>query len=297
MFIDIHGHTKITSYKHDHFTAPADLIKRYDELGIEKAVMLPVVNPECQFGVQSNEDILRIARETGRFIPFCNIDPRAVSNSVDAPLGELLRYYAEQGCKGIGEICANLHILDPKVQNLFKHVQDVGFPLTFHLAPTDRGGFYGLVDEPGLPGLELSMQRFPELKFFGHSQPFWAEISVLETVGDRNGYPDYPVRQEGALPKLMRKYPNLYGDLSAGSGHNALARDEKYAVRLLNEFQDRLLFGTDICAPGTPTPLVDLLLELREQDKISEAIFQKVARENAIRLLDLEDKGLKDGQS
>ncbi len=287
MFIDIHGHTKEHTCANDHYTAPADLIEGYDKLGIEKAVLLPVVNPECQYGVQSNEDILRIAEEFGRFIPFCNIDPRAVSNSSDASLGKVLRYYAEQGCKGIGEVCANLHILDPKVQNLFKHVQDVGFPLTFHLATTDRGGFYGLVDEPGLPGLELSMQRFPELKFFGHSQTFWAEISVLDTIGDRNGYPDSPVTEEGALPKLMRKYSNLYGDLSAGSGHNALARDEEYAVRFLNEFQDRLMFGTDICAPNTPTPLVDFLLELRDSEKISEAVFQKVARENAIRILGL----------
>jgi len=291
MFIDIHGHTKSASYEKDHFTAPEELIKRYDELGIERAVMLPVVNPECQFGVQSNEDILQISRDTGRFIPFCNIDPRAVSNSSAAPLGEILRYYAEKGCKGMGEICANVQILDTKVQNLFKHVQDVGFPLTFHLAPTDRGGFYGLVDEPGLPGLELSMQRFPELKFFGHSQTFWAEMAVLDTIGDRNGYPDYPVKQEGAVPKLMRKYPNLYGDLSAVSGHNALARDVDYAVKFLTEFQDRLLFGTDICAPGTPTPLVDFLIGLRDSKKISEDIFQKVARENAIKLLNLEDKG------
>ena len=287
MFIDIHGHTKLACYENDFFTAPADLIKRYDELEIEKAVMLPVVSPECQFGVQSNEDILRVAEESDRFIPFCNIDPRSVSNSSDASLGKLLKYYADKGCKGIGEITANLHILDPKVQNLFKHVQDVGFPLTFHLSPTDKGGFYGLVDEPGLSGLELSMQRFPELKFFGHSQTFWAEMAVLETVGDRNGYPCYPIKQEGALPKLMRKYPNLYGDLSAGSGHNALARDEDYALKFLNEFQDRLMFGTDISAPGTPTPLVNFLLELRDSKKISEEVFQKVARENAVRILDL----------
>ncbi|RKY23395.1 MAG: hypothetical protein DRP83_09330, partial [Planctomycetota bacterium] len=78
-----------------------------------------------------------------------------------------------------------------------------------------------------------------------------------------------------------------YGDISASSGHNALARDAEYAVRFLNEFQDRLMFGTDICAPDTPTPLIDFLLELRDLKKISEDVFQKVARENAIRILDL----------
>ena len=288
MFIDVHGHTKRSTYSQDYFTLPQDLIKRYDELGIEKAVLLPVVNPECQFGVQSVEEILEIAAETGRFIPFCNIDPRAISNSVDADFGDILHYYKEQGCRGIGEICANLHILDPQVQNLFKQVEAADLPLTFHLAPTDRGGYYGLVDEPGLPGLERSLQRFPNLKFFGHSQTFWAEMAPLETIGDRNGYPAYPVKQEGAIPRLMRKYANLYGDLSAGSGHNALARDAEYAVRFLHEFQDRLMFGTDICAPGTPTPLVDFLIGLRNSGEIGETIFNKVARENAIEVLGME---------
>ncbi len=295
MFIDIHGHTRLFQPPAlngvTHVTLPEELIKRYDTLGIERAVLLPVASPGCIIDPQSTEEILEASRQyKGRFIPFCNVDPRAINNTVDAPLGDWLRHYADKGCKGIGEVTANMHILDPKVQNLFKHVQDVGFPLTFHLSPTDKGGFYGLVDEPGLPGLELSMQRFPELKFFGHSQTFWAEMAVLETVGDRNGYPDYPVSQEGALPKLMRKYPNLYGDLSAGSGHNALARDVDYAIKFLNEFQDRLMFGTDICAPGTPTPLIDFLLELRNSKKIPENVFQKVARENAIKLLNLDEK-------
>ena len=125
------------------------------------------------------------------------------------------------------------------------------------------------------------------MKFFGHSQAFWAEIGKLEKPADRCGYPNYPIREEGVVPKLMRDYPNLYGDLSAGSGHNALARDVDYAVQFLNEFQDRLMFGTDICAPDTPTPLVDFLIGLRDSGKISATVFNKVAKENAIKILEL----------
>jgi len=290
VFIDIHVHTRqipgpMRGGKPAYAT-PEQLIERYDRLGIEKAVILPGVNPECEWVPQSNEEVIEIARRTGRFIPFCNIDPRAMTHSVDAPLGELMRHYRDQGCKGLGEICANLPFLDPLVQNLFKHAQEAGFPVTFHVAP-HFAGFYGLYDDPGLPQLQLSLQRFPGLAFLGHSQPFWAEIASLDTPGERVGYPKTKVTQEGVLPKLMRKYPNLYGDLSAGSGHNALARDEEYAVRFLDEFHDRLLFGTDICAPDTPTPLVDLLLRLRDSGGISETVFNKVARENAIRLLGL----------
>jgi hypothetical protein len=292
MFIDIHVHVcRIPgppSGGRQAFATADQLIARYDAIGVEQAVLLPLISPEFYLP-QTNEDILEIAANyPGRFIPFCNIPPQAVSNSPDAPLVEWLRYYKEKGCKGIGEVTANLPFTHPLVWNLFKHVQEVGFPLTFHIGPI-MGRCYGLQDEPGLPGLELSLMHFPKLNFLGHSQPFWAEIGKLETPADRWGYPKYPVREEGVLPKLMRRYGNLYGDLSAGSGHNSLARDPVYALEFLNEFQDRLLFGTDICAPDTQTPLVNLLLRLREEGKISETVFQKVARENAVKLLGLED--------
>jgi hypothetical protein len=96
--------------------------------------------------------------------------------------------------------------------------------VTIHIG-TRIGGMYGLVDEPGLPRLEEVLQKFPDLKIFGHSQPFWAEISANPTWAERNGYPKGPVT-EGRVAQLMRKYPNLYCDVSAGSGCNALKRDE-----------------------------------------------------------------------
>lgn len=288
-FIDIHVHARkkpgqLRGGKQSYIT-PQQLIKRYDEIGIEKGVLLPGVNPECSVQIQSNEEVIEIAEiYPDRFIPFCNIDPRAVSNSPDAPLEDLLNYYREVGCKGVGEVAANLPFLHPLVQNLFKHVQKAGFPLIFHIAP-QIGGAYGLYDDPGLPQLERSLQLFPNLKFLGHSQPFWAEIGRLETPADRYGYPRYPIHEEGVVPKLMRRYPNLYGDLSAYSGYNALARDSEYAIRFLTEFQDRLLFGTDIVLPDTPTPLAEFLLKLLNEGQISEKIFRKIARENALKLL------------
>ena len=291
MFIDIHVHVrKIPGPPRDGkqaYATPEQLLKRYDEIGVKKAVLLPGTNPECAYGLQSNEEVIEIAEKyPDRFIPFCNVDPRAMTNSPDAPLGEMLGYYKDMGCKGIGEVCANLPFLHPLVQNLFKHVEEVGFPLIFHIAP-QIGGTYGLYDDPGLPQLERCLQIFPKLRFLGHSQPFWAEIGKLETPADRYEYPKYPIKEEGVVPKLMRRYLNLYGDLSAYSGYNALARDPDYAVRFLDEFQDRLLFGTDICAPDTPTPLVDFLLDLRESGKISEEVFWKIARQNAVELLGL----------
>jgi len=291
MFIDIHVHTRTKLIPGvQEYATPEKLLERYEKIGIEKAVILPGgVNPECASVPQSVLELLEICKKfPGRFIPFCNVDPRALTNSENAPLDKLLGYYKQQGYKGVGEVSCNLPFLHPLVQNLFQHVEKVGLPLTFHLAP-QIGGTYGLYDDVGLPQLERALQLFPKLIFLGHSQPFWAEISRLETPADRYGYPQYPVKEEGVVPKLLRRYPNLMGDLSAGSGYNALARDPDYAVKFLTEFQDRLFFGTDICAPQTPTPLVDFLLKLRQEGKITEEVFQKVARLNARKLLGLQD--------
>ena len=291
MFIDIHVHAQRVPgpprANNRDFSSPEWLLERYSKLRVEKAVLLPLVSPECRYTLTTTEDNLEIAeRYPDRFIPFCNLDPRAMTDRPDAPLDQILSYYKDRGCKGVGEVTANLRFDDPRVENLFKHCEALGLPLTFHIAPT-LGGNYGLYDEPGLPLLEQALAKFPNLIFLGHSQAFWIEIAPPDPSVSRNSYPKGPITSEGAVQRLMRKYPNLHGDLSAGSGHNALARDLDHAASFLNEFQDRLYFGTDICAPDTPTPLVDLLKTMRNEGRISETVFNKIARENAIRLLGL----------
>ena len=286
----MHGH----AYRHPYpgpdgmpiFSSPEQLLARYDSLGVEKGVLLPIVNPEVYLP-QSNEEILSIADDyPGRFIPYCNIDPRAVTNSSSADLGYLLRHYRDRGCKGVGEVMPNLPFTDPLVWNLFRHAEAVGLPLTFDIA-TRVGGTYGLYDDPGLPQLEASLQAFPELIIVCHGPAFWAEITALESPEDRGGYPSYPVGEEGAVAKLLRKYPNMRCDLSAFSGYNALARDRDHAIRFLDEFQDRLLFGLDICAHDQPAPIVALLNEFKADGRLSEEAFGRIARGNAIELLDV----------
>ncbi len=291
MFIDIHVHTRkipgMARSGKQAYATPEQLIERYDALGIESAVLLPGVNPECSYVPQSNEEVIEISQKwPERFIPFCNVDPRAMRNSPDAPLNEMIGFYKEKGCKGVGEVCANLPFDHPMVENLFKHCEALQMPLTFHIAHK-IGGVYGLYDDPGLPLLEGALAKFPGLIFLGHSQAFWSEIAPLETIKSREGYPKGPVGEGGAVPRLMRKYPNLHGDLSAGSGFNAVSRDIDFGCRFLEEFQDRLYFGTDICAPDTRTPLVDFLKDLRDKEKISEECFEKISRGNAMKLLGL----------
>ena len=159
-------------------------------------------------------------------------------------------------------------------------------PLIFDIS--DRiGGDYGFYDDPGLPQLQDTLSRFPKLKILGHGPAFWSEIGRLQTPGDRGGYPRYSFEEEGVVPILFRRHENLYGDLSAGSGYNALARNRDYAVSFINEFQDRLLFGTDICSAGAALPLAEFLKELKAEGSISEEVFNKVASGNARIMLGL----------
>ena len=138
-----------------------------------------------------------------------------------------------------------------------------------------------------LPLLERALTKFPDLVFLGHSQAFWAEIGPLDDPQARRGYPEGPVVRPGRVVELMRRYPNLHGDLSARSGFNAVSRDEQFGLAFLDEFQDRLYFGTDICAPDTPMWLTDYLPRLRSEGRLSEDVFDKIARTNATRLLGL----------
>jgi len=294
MFIDIHIHamrypmTTCRWMGSPEFATPEQLIARFDATGVEKAVLLPLVSPEARLAIQSTEEILSISRQwPDRFVPFCNVDPRMVTNAPDAPLNELLELYKAAGCKGIGEVTCNLPFNDPMVENLFKHAEAAQLPLTFHISP-ELGRNYGLYDEPGLPLLEGALRKFPNLVFLGHSQAFWCEIGPLENRKDRWGYPKGPVRRPGRVVELMRRYANLLGDLSANSGFTAVSRDETFGLAFFEEFQDRLYFGTDITAPNTPSPLRDYMLGLREDGRLSEAIFRKIARDNAVRLLKID---------
>ncbi len=292
MFIDIHAHAYRHPYPPDQngrvwFSTPEQLLPRYKELQIDHAVLLPIVSPEVYLP-QSNGEILEICREyPDTFIPFCNIDPRVMTNTSDAPLGHLFEYYREQGCKGIGEVMPNMAFSDPKLRNLFKHAEVARFPLIIDLSGS-KDVSYGLYDDPGLPQLRQTLEDFPELRIFGHGPAFWAEISTLDKPEDRRGYPGYPVRGEGAVVKLLRECPNMYAELSAGSGFNAMARDPEFAVKFINEFQDKLCYGTDICSCGQDVKIGDFLMDLRDSGKISEDTFRKIARENAIRLLGLD---------
>lgn len=293
MLIDIHvhcakkRHPKLTRPNGSHCPVPERLIAMMDGAGIDKAVVMAGVSPECRYTIVTPEEVLEIcAMYPHRLIPCCNFDPRYLTNDTKADFTPLLEAYKELGCKCVGECMPNLPFDDPLCMNLFAHVEASGLPLTFHIAP-QAGSFYGFVDDVGLPRLEKVLAAFPRLKFLGHSQPFWAEIGTnLVENGQRLPYPKGPVKP-GRLVELFRTYPNLLGDLSAGSGFGAISRDPEFGYRFMEEFQDRLFFGTDIANDPQELPIVGYFAKLKAEQLISNEAYEKITWRNARDLLGL----------
>ena len=290
MLIDIHIHLCPTNRAAAPETlrvcTPDEMIEMMDAAGIDCAVVLPIVSPECAFPLVTPEEVMEMCNaHPDRFIPFASLDSRMFCNKPDADFRPLLEYYKNSGFKGIGEYFPNIPFDDPRNMNVFRQVEDAGLPLTFHIAPA-IGGYYGCYDELGLGRLESVLRECPGLKLFGHSPAFWSEISADVTEETRGGYPEGEVTP-GRVVELMRECPNLYGDLSAGSGHNAVSRDPEFGYAFLEEFQDRLFFGTDICTYNQETPLVPFFREIREKKLISDEAYEKITWRNARSVLDL----------
>ena len=295
--IDIHAHATafpesfpphwITNQR---MLSGPELLEIYDKLDIEMGVLLSLAAIEGNCAPLTSEATKHVAdANPDRFVWFCGVDPRGGMNAPDGDLSWFLRHYKNLGAKGVGELTANLYADDPWVENLFAHAAALQMPVTIHISPKLRYN-YGIVDEIGLPRLEKMLKKYPELKILGHSQPFWAEMSAdLEDVIDqRNGYPQGKVIP-GRLVELMREYGNLYCDLSAGSGMNALRRDPEHAARFIEEFSGRILYGCDICAASnTHQYAFDAFLKQMLADGLlSEENYAKVVRNNAIDLLSL----------
>ncbi len=294
MLIDIHAHTSrcdgILRQNGSRYPTPEELIETMDVNGIDKAVILSTISMECRFVIVTPHEVMAMTKQyPERFIPFCNLDPRMLKNHVSADFTKMLNFFKEAGFKGIGEYYPNIELDHPLNMNVFRQVEEVGgLPITFHLASTlNYNGQYGCCDDIGLSRLEKVLKSFSRQIFLAHSQVFWAEISSDVTEDNRCGCPKGKVT-EGRVVELMRKYPNLHGDLSAGSGLNAISRDLDFGIEFMEEFQNRLYFGTDIANHPQKLPQIQFFKRLKNEQLISGQAYEKITWRNAAGLFNLD---------
>jgi predicted TIM-barrel fold metal-dependent hydrolase len=276
-YIDVHTHIGRTWTAEPPMTADG-LVKWMDAHHVAKAMVLPLVSPESSSYLNLTEQALDAAKRfPDRLVPFCCIDPRTSYQNGRAGLRTMLKEYVDQGAKGFGEHKAGLPIDHRLMQALYEVCDDLRLTVLFH---TDaiRG-----TDVPGLPGLERVLRTFPKVNFIGHGPGFWASISGDVTARQLGEYPRGPITPGGALDRLFDAYLNLWGDISAGSGAGALARDRSFSQQFLVRRADRLLFGTDYLRPGQDVPQFTLLAGF----DLAPEIRAKIERLNASKLFGL----------
>lgn len=289
MKIDIHSHVFAKrGFVRDICLSVEQQLKANEEQNVDMSVILPLIHYEILETPQTVEEAAEICKQyPDKFVFFMNLDPRMFSKNPRADFSPIIEYYLEMGAKGVGEMCANLPFNHPLMENMFFYINKYALPLTIHIASSEYGQ-YGILDDANLTGLEGALQRFPDIKFLGHSGPFWSEIS-----GDdkHNGYPEGKVMPGGRLVELMRKYDNLLGDLSASSGLNAIMRDREFGISFLNEFQDRLYLGHDFCSIKNTwgmiygTTLSKYMDSLLNDRAISREVYDRICSGNAKKLL------------
>lgn len=171
-----------------------------------------------------------------------------------------LKLYDVRTC---GEVKLRMMYDNPDAIDLFRFCGEAGLPVTLHLDYASatatgrefprRNWWYG----GGIEVLERVLELCPNTNFLGHAPGFWSHISNDDLIYSV-AYPKGPVIPGGRLEKVLEKYPNIYCDISAGSGCNALSRDKEYTRRLMLRFPDRFCYARD-CFENIHQELIESL--------------------------------------
>lgn len=216
-------------------------------------------------------------RSPDRFILGYAPDPRR-----PGAIGRLQAAVEIYGVQVCGEIKLRMMYDNPDAIRLFRFCGEKGLPVTVHLDYEFATGhefprpnyWYG----GGIEAFERAVRACPQTTFIGHAPGFWAHLSGDDQF-DRVPYPSGPIVPGGKVVEMLRRYPNLYCDISAGSGHNALKRDLAFAREFLIEFQDRVLYGRDY--------FDNQHQELLDSLELPAEVAMKIYAGNALRLAPL----------
>jgi predicted TIM-barrel fold metal-dependent hydrolase len=247
--IDIHQHTDYggTRDKEWKVTKPGrtndQLIAHQRTMGVIRTVLLPagriVLRGSTHQGLGNglqgtcggNDSCRQLAKEhPDQFVFGAN----EVPDLPDAP--ETIETFLKAGAVVIGEQKFGVDCDSAEMQKLYALAAAYKVPILMHWQFTTYNS--------GFDRFPKMLEKFSAVTFIGHAQTWWANIdrdhkdqSVL--------YPKTKVTPGGLTDRYLADYPNMFGDMSAGSGQNALSRDEDHAREFLLRHQDKLMFGSD----------------------------------------------------
>jgi predicted TIM-barrel fold metal-dependent hydrolase len=235
--IDIHQHLAYSGRPDD------VLVTHQRAMGVTTTILLPagrsVSSPSTHDGVSNGLQAQCLGNEACR--QFAKAHPkgyRSAANEVPDVAGAIqeIERYLKLGGLLIAEQKFGVECDSRAMQNIYALARDHRVPVLMHW----QFQMYNY----GFERFGTMLEKYPRVNFLGHAQTWWANI-------DRNNadqtvmYPKGPVTPGGLTDRYLADYSNMFGDLSAGSGLNALTRDEDFARDFIERHQDKLIYGSD----------------------------------------------------
>jgi predicted TIM-barrel fold metal-dependent hydrolase len=215
---------------------PAANLAHLDGAGITKANLLTRMAPLEQVKALQ-------AAAPSRFTWFNSYD-------VAKPDAEqVLAQSIKDGAQGFGELKFHVAADGPELRRIYALAADLRVPLLIHFQEVDHFPNEGTWSTGYARTFESILKAYPKTTFIGHADAFWANVSA--DYQNEAAYPTGPIKRGGVTDRLLGDYPNLFGDLSANSGNNAMSREPAFTADFLKRHQDKLLFGSDCsCTDG-----------------------------------------------
>jgi hypothetical protein len=276
--IDIHQHVGYSGRGDDVFLA------HQRAMGITTTILLPagrpVVRPSTHGGKSNGLD----AQAAGNVV--CQAFAEAHGGAFAFGANEVpdlegardeIASYLDRGAVVIGEQKFGVACDSPAMQDIYALARERRVPVLMHWQ-------YGMYNE-GFERFGAVLTKYHDVNFLGHAQTWWANIDAShrdQTVL----YPKGPVTPGGLTDRYLADYHNMYGDLSAGSGHNALTRDEDFTGGFMTRHQDKLVYGSD-CSDRVgsgPTCSGAATIAVVRRLAGSKAIERKLLHDNAKKL-------------
>jgi predicted TIM-barrel fold metal-dependent hydrolase len=161
---------------------------------------------------------------------------------------ELLTKAVKSGAIGFGELKSHVAAAGPELRRVYALAAELGVPVLVHFQEVPHTPTEGAF-ATGFKDFEAVLKAYPKTRFIGHADAFWANVSA--DYANQNAYPAGKIKRGGITDKLLGDYPNLFADLSANSGNNALSRDPEFTEGFLKRHESKLIFGSDCsCSDG-----------------------------------------------
>ena len=277
--IDIHQHTNYLG------RSDAELLSHQRAMGVTTTILQPAGHPvdygSTYYGVGNglqaeatgNEACYALAQKYPKEFSFgANEVP-----DVPGAIAEIEKYL-KLGAPIIGESKFGVECDSPEMQKIYQLAQAYNVPILMHW----QHNMYNR----GIQRFDKMLEKFPKVNFIGHAQTWWANID--KNYSNQNEiYPKSKATPGGLTDRLLSNYPNMYGDLSAPSGLNAILRDEDHMRGFMQRHQDKLVFGsdcTDKLGEGKTCAGSQIIAGIRRLAP-SKAIERKILYENAKRII------------